>query len=60
MNEQERKRPGPKRSQRRDRYAVEFAINRKRPDRVLTLDTLDQLDACADDEARRLLLGKSR
>jgi hypothetical protein len=43
----------------RDRYRRQFGLT-KRQTRILTNKFMRQLCLCADDEARRLLLGVSR
>lgn len=50
---------GPKTNERRDAYIRRFRLVVVKPSRMLPCALLDQLDACADDLARRLLLGVS-
>lgn len=45
---------------RRERYMKQFGLKYTRPRRMLPQKLLDQLDACQSDEARRLILGRSR
>lgn len=45
---------------RRGVYIAKFKITSVKITRKLTRSFMDQLDACKDDEARRLLLGRSR
>jgi len=46
--------------QRREDYSREYAIHGLRKDWLLTTKLMDQLDRCADDSAKRLLLGKGQ
>ena len=47
-------------NERRLAYIERFDVWPTKPYRELPKSLLDQLDACKDDEARRLILGKSR
>ena len=50
---------GRRQDARRAGYVKEYGISLAAPYRALTRGFMDQLDACADDSARRILLGKS-
>jgi hypothetical protein len=43
---------------RRGYYAARFKLTAKQRKLFLTWESVDQLDNCADDSARRILLGK--
>lgn len=45
---------------RRKQYMQKFALPYKHPERWLPIELMDRLDRCADDEARRILLGISK
>lgn len=46
--------------ERRDKYLYRYNIANYKGSRWLTKAVLDQLDRCKSEEARRLILGKSR
>jgi len=55
----ERNKPGRKADTRRVEYGLRFGFDPVKLRRILRKTNLDQLDACMNDEARRILLGRS-
>lgn len=45
---------------RRNRYLKRYNLTHPKPWRLLSLAVMDQLDACKDEAARRILLGITR
>jgi len=52
--------PGPKLNPDREFYAERYGLMSKRKRSVLTLSLIQQLDACKNESARRLIMGQGR
>ena len=50
---------GCKPNPRRERYRRDFIMSKHQSKKLLPLTMLDMLDGCKDDEARRILLGRT-